>query len=268
MVNGSRFPLSIMPPDGTAPAPKSDGPPTQIVCAIHQPNFFPWLGFFDKIRRADVFVFLDEVPFNKSGSGMGCWTNRVRIDIGGQPRWFGCPVLRERGEQLIRNIHIDEAQPWRRRLLRTLETNYRRAPYFAPTMALIQPLIEHRTDKLLEFNTHAIHTISAALGAQCRFMRQSEVRASGVATERLIHLTREVGANTYLAGDGASGYQEDALFADSGIKLLHQRFAPKAYGDPARYIPGLSIIDLLMKAGFEAPFAFLGYFRQGYDPSV
>jgi hypothetical protein len=234
------------------PAPKGDGPPAQIVCAIHQPNFFPWLGYFDKIRRADVFVFLDDVPFNKSGSGMGCWTNRVRIDIGGQPAWFGCPVRREKGEQLIRTIRIDEAQPWRRRLLRTLETHYRRAPYFAPTMGLIQPLIEHQTDSLLEFNMNAIHTISSALGTQCRLMRQSEVRASGVATERVIRLTKEVGANTYLAGGGADGYQEDALFAASGIKLLYQRFAPKVYGDPARYIPGLSIIDLLMKAGLEA----------------
>src|SRR5438874_12114315 len=108
---------------------------TTILCAIHQPNFFPWLGYFDKLRRADVFVFLDDVAFNKSGSGMGCWTNRVAIQVGGKTAWFGCPVRREEGAQPVRTVRIDDRQPWRRRLLRTLEINYRRTPGFAETMA-------------------------------------------------------------------------------------------------------------------------------------
>jgi hypothetical protein len=71
------------------------------LCAIHQPNFFPWLGYFDKINRADVFVFLDQVAYPKSGSSMGSWCNRVKINIAGVASWISCPVVREHGPQSI-----------------------------------------------------------------------------------------------------------------------------------------------------------------------
>ena len=67
------------------------------VCAIHQPNFFPWLGYFEKIKRADVFVFLDHVHYPKSGNSMGSWTNRVKINISAHAKWISCPVVREHG---------------------------------------------------------------------------------------------------------------------------------------------------------------------------
>ncbi len=68
-----------------------------MICAIHQPNFFPWLGYFDKISRADVFVFLDVVDYPKSGSSMSSWVNRVMLKVGSQKTWVRCPVVREFG---------------------------------------------------------------------------------------------------------------------------------------------------------------------------
>src|SRR5688572_16171324 len=116
------------------------------ICAIHQPNFFPWLGYFDKIRRADVFVFLDNVAYPKSGSGAGSWVNRVRIAIDGAPTWVGCPIRREHGTQLIREVRIDDRQPWRKKLLRTLEVNYGRARNYVSVMPVLEKLIRFETD--------------------------------------------------------------------------------------------------------------------------
>ena len=48
------------------------------IVAIHQPNFFPWLGYFDKINKSDIFIFLDDVQFPKKG---GNWTNRVQLMV-------------------------------------------------------------------------------------------------------------------------------------------------------------------------------------------
>jgi WbqC-like protein family len=219
-----------------------------MMCAIHQPNFFPWLGYFDKIRRADVFVFLDAVAYGKSGSGMGSWTNRVPIDVGGRAVWFGCPVRRRPGMQAVCDVEIDDSQPWRGRLLRTLEVNYKRAPGFTQTIELLRPLLDYPSGRLAEFNEHAVRRLAAALGLECRFVRQSELAVTGKGTRRLIAIANAVGADAYLCGGGAAGYQEDALFAASGIDLVYQNFTARPYRDPGSFVPGLSVIDYLMWA--------------------
>ena len=67
------------------------GVPGQRLVAIHQPNFLPWLGYFDKLARADVFILLDTVQFPKKA---GSWMNRARLLVGGEPSWITVPVVR------------------------------------------------------------------------------------------------------------------------------------------------------------------------------
>lgn len=218
-----------------------------MLCAIHQPNFFPWLGYFDKIRRADVFVFLDDVQYPRSGSGgMGSWTNRVRIAINGQAQWIRCPVRRAPLETPIRDVVIDDDQPWRDKLVRTLDVTYRRAPGYAATAAWLSALITAPCTSLADFNIAAVQEIARRLGLESRFVRQSQIACAGAGTELLISITRAMGCDAYLAGGGAGGYQQDALIAEAGIGLVYQNFSPTPYGEPGRFIPGLSVIDYLM----------------------
>ena len=216
------------------------------VCAIHQPNFFPWLGYFDKIRRADHFVFLDGVAYPKSGNSMSSWVNRVRIAVNGEAVWIRAPVVRESGEQIIRGVRIDDSAPWRDKIVRTLEINYRRAPRFEPCMALMEPLIRHRCEWLADYNVNAVTRLAAALGLQGKFVRQSALDVKGHSTELLVDLVRALGASTYLSGDGAEGYQQDELFARHGIGLERLNFIPRSYAASAAFVPGLSVIDFLM----------------------
>ncbi len=218
--------------------------------AIHQPNFFPWLGYFDKIRRADTFVFLDAVDYPRSGSGgMGSWCNRVRISIQGEASWITCPLQRLPLGSPITAATIDDRQPWRKKLLKTLEANYRRAPRYAATMDLLAPLVSTQEENLAAFNIAAITSIATYLGLTTRFLRQSGLRHSGHATERLVSLVKEAGGDAYLAGGGAAGYQQDDLFGEHGVRLVPQGFSPAAYGEREGYIPGLSVIDYLMHDG-------------------
>jgi len=219
------------------------------VCAIHQPNFFPWLGYFDKIRHADVFVFLDAVAYPKSGSSMGSWSNRVQIDIHGEPAWIRCPVRRESGVQLISDVRIHDDRSWRGKLLKTLNMNYKRASKYTNVMPIITKLVEYPTDRVADFNINAIETIAAYLGLRCQFVRQSELKAQGSATSLLISITKSVGARTYLVGGGAAGYQNDELFSANDIRVAYQGFVPQLYGDGSSWLPGLSVIDFMMKEG-------------------
>ena len=91
-------------------------------CAMQQHNLFPWLGNFDKIRQADVFVFFDDVEFPRSGSGMGFWTNRARISVQGWPYWIGAPASRRHGRGRTTDLRISPNSQWRRKLMQTLET--------------------------------------------------------------------------------------------------------------------------------------------------
>ena len=87
--------------------------PGERIVAIHQPNFFPWLGYFDKIARANVFVILDSVQFPKK---QGNWMNRVRVLVHGKPHWLTVPVDRTfHGVRSVREMQIASDSPWRDR---------------------------------------------------------------------------------------------------------------------------------------------------------
>lgn len=220
------------------------------VCAIHQPNFFPWLGFFDKLRRSDVFVVLDQVNYQKSGSSMSSWCNRVKLKVRGAAAWVSCPVLREHGVQSIDTVRMNEARPWRDEMRQILRSNYASASHFDRTYPVVDELLAHPTDRLADFNVNAIRTFASVLGCEAKIVRQSELAPIGAAgTERLVAICKAVGADVYLSGDGSGGYLEEAVFARSGVALQYQRFSEPPFDDPSGFVPGLSIIDRLMHIG-------------------
>jgi RimJ/RimL family protein N-acetyltransferase len=200
------------------------------VVAIHQPNFFPWLGFFDKLRRSDTFILLDTVEFSK-----GSRTNRVEVLVGGTPHWITAPVQRAGIGGPIRDVLIDETRPWRSKVVKTLRQNYRRAD----ALALVEELVAHRDERLAGYNEHAIRRLAAVLTITTPIVRASDLAAEGRATELLIALVRAAGGSAYLAGGGAGGYQEDERFTAEGIEVLPQDFAAPH---------GLSVLHALLSA--------------------
>ena len=221
-----------------------------MLVAIHQPNFFPWLGFFDKLKKAEIFIVLDQVQFPKTG---GNWTNRARILVQKTPRWLTVPIVRNyHGFRLISEIEINEKIPWRKKMRDTLRCSYAEAPYYQEIIPLLETLINYQTRNLLRFNMHILEVLMHALRmdyAKVRF--QSKLHSQGRATDLLISLTKAVGADTYICGGGASEYQENEKFRQNGIKLVFQSFQHPIYNQHQikLFIPGLSIIDVLMNCG-------------------
>jgi hypothetical protein len=222
------------------------------IVAIHQPTFFPWLGFFDKIARSDVFILLDDVQFPKKG---GTWSNRVQLAVNGKASWVTMPVVRSfHGTRIIKEMKIDNSAPWRENLLKTVQNNYGRAPFFKQVFLLFTDLVNNPTDSLADYNKAAINVLAKAVGLDIsKLVIGSTLEVEGAATDLLINMTRAVGGTAYLAGGGAGGYQEDEKFAAAGIELIYQNFIHPTYPqyNTSEFIPGLSIIDALMNVGFD-----------------
>lgn len=220
--------------------------------AIHQPNFLPWLGYFDKIRRADVFIVLDDAQFQKTGA---TWSNRVQLLIAGAPAWITMPIVRAyHGTRTISEMEIDDRSPWRDKLLRTIDLNYRRTPHFGTVYPWLASLVKLQTKSLVEYNLHAIRETLDAIGLTSKtLVLSSGLSVQTRATDRLIELVRAVGGDAYLAGGGAQGYQEDRLFGEAGLELVNQAFQHPVYRqhNSPTFVPGLSIVDGLMNCGFN-----------------
>jgi hypothetical protein len=228
-----------------------------LIVAAHQPNFFPWLGYFDKIARADAFIVLDNVQFPKTG---GTWINRVRLAARGEPMWVTMPVRRAyHGVRTIRDMEIDDSVPWRKKLLQTLRTNYAPAPHFNAVFPEIERLVAFASASVLEFNLQVIHALCAWLSLDTKkLVLASTLPTQGHATDLLIELVKGIGGSTYLSGDGAGGYQEDEKFADAGLRLARQQFAQPVYEQGVHpFVPGLSCLDALMHCGVSGTRALL-----------
>ena len=221
------------------------------VVAIHQPNFFPWLGYFDKIARCDRFVFLDHVQYPKSGAGN--WSNRVQLMVGGRPQWVTAPIDRAfSGVRAINDLEFAARPPWREKFRKTLVANYGRTPFFSETMACLDPILADADDNLSRFNGGAIRQLIAHIGLRGpTLFRSSELDVTGSSNDLLISIAAAVGADTYLCGGGSAEYLDAPVFAAAGVNLVFQQFVhpsyPQARSD--RFVPGLSIVDALMNCG-------------------
>jgi hypothetical protein len=220
--------------------------------AIHQPNFFPWLGYFDKIAKADVFVFLDHVQFPKKG---GVWTNRVKLLIGGSPTWCTATINRQyHGTRKINEMTFLQGNPWREKMLKSLEHEYKKHPFFSEVVRVVGPLLLNPENGIADYNIQAITELAKAVGLNTEKMkRSSQYSVDGASNEMLCTLTRAVGGDVYICGGGAESYQEDEKFAAQEIGLQYQNFVQPMYPQKsqASFVPGLSIIDILMNQGFE-----------------
>ena len=222
------------------------------IVAIHQPNFFPWLGYFDKIVRSRIFILLDDVQFEKKG---GTWTNRVKIAINKSAKWLTAPIDRAyHGTRAINEMQFASKAKWRRKLVETIRLNYKKASAFKECFPVIEELLSNKTNSIAKYNELSIRTLMRHLELQQTELRLSSSLPVGTTgTERLIELVKAVDGDAYLCGGGAAGYQQDQLFDDNRIKLVYQNFEHPVYSQfhSDSFIPGLSIIDALMNHGFS-----------------
>jgi hypothetical protein len=221
-------------------------------CVVLQPSYIPWRGYFHQIQKADVFVFYDDVQYDRDG-----WRNRNRIKTPNGPVWLTIPVLRKgsvtEGIE-IRDIRIAWDRPWNRKHWTAIETSYRRAPYFETYRGLLEPFYLSHPDRLADFTIALTVAIAGAMGLHGRrFVRSSELGASGQKTDRLVEILGRVGADHYVSGPSARGYLEEEKLARAGVMLEYMTYDYPEYDQlHPPYEAQVSILDLLFTKGPDA----------------
>ncbi|HEX8145357.1 MAG TPA: WbqC family protein [Pyrinomonadaceae bacterium] len=224
----------------------AEHPETLVVL---QPGYLPWLGFFDQMRRSDIFVFYDDVQFDKNG-----WRNRNRIKSPKGPHWLSVPVRVSSLSQRILETEIDNRQPWARKHLGTIKQFYARAPYLKRYLPELEELLAGRVwERLIDLDVAVVELLSGWLGISRRTLRSSALRIEGERSERLLNICLALGARRYLSGSAARVYLDTELFARHGVEVEWQDYEHPVYPQQhGEFVPFLSALDLLLNCGDES----------------
>ncbi len=219
---------------------------------ILQPSYIPWRGYFDQIRRADLFIFYDDVQYDKHG-----WRNRNQIKTAQGKQWLTIPVHSQGVTKgiAIRDVKIDWSKPWAQNHLKALTSAYNKTPYFQDYLPLLESFYGRRDECLADFTIETTISLSRELGlTSTRFLRSSELPGiDGVKTDRLIQILKQTGATHYLSGPSARDYIEQEKFDRAGLALEYMEYNYPEY--PQLYPPFdsyVSILDLLFMTGKDA----------------
>ncbi len=221
-------------------------------CVILQPSYIPWRGYFHQIKKADVFVFYDDVQYDHHG-----WRNRNRIKTPRGLKWLTIP-LRSTGEQWrtssICEMQISPDGNWSRKHFETLQHNYSKAPYYSDSLPMLKRWYENPPTRLADFTIETTIELARQLGIEAtQFMRSSTLGCSGSKTERLLEILQKIAATHYISGPAAKDYLDVALLNSAGITVEWMVYDYPEYPQLfPPYEPQVSALDLLLNTGPQA----------------
>jgi hypothetical protein len=223
-----------------------------MIVAAHQPHYLPWLGYLDKMAKADLFVVMDDLQFEAQN-----FQNRQRVKLPDGAAWLTVPLARGSQAERIVDKQIDTAQGgrhcWRHRHWSTLETNDRRAPHWSRYADELRDVYATAWTSILELDLHMLQLARRWLDIRTPVLRSSQLALRGAKTDRILDLCLKVGARAYLTGRGGSaGYLDSEKLGRAGIGVIWQSFDHPVY--PQRYPERgfdshLGFLDLLFNCG-------------------
>jgi len=228
-----------------------------MIVTIHQPEHLPWLGFFNKVDRADTLILLDTVQYRKN-----YFQNRNRVLMSGDPLWLTVPVATKgHTGRSIREMMIDNRTAWRRKHKETLLQAYGGHPFFDEHRGFFSQIYGQEWVGLSELNEHLIQYLLDHLGIAPKVFRSSDLGASGGKSELLLELCTKVGATIYLSGTSGREYLDERPFERAGVEVAYHTFKHPVYPQlgAGRFVSHLSAIDLLFNLGPDS----LAVIREG-----
>jgi hypothetical protein len=216
---------------------------------IHQPDFLPYFGFFQRLIQADCYVVLDTVQFLR---GSQSWHHRDRIKTPEGVVWLTIPVQKTAQKTAINEMRISYEQPWQQQHLRQLAHGYRKASYYSQIMPALECLYQQQPEYLATFTLASIQLLAGLFAIDCPQIMASDLKVSGSGNELLADILVAVGATRYLSGIGAKAYFLTEPYRQAGVEVVWQQFEHPVYPQlHGAFEPYLSSVDLLFNCGIE-----------------
>lgn len=222
-----------------------------VVLASHQPDFFPWMGYFYKMFKSDIFVFSDNVLFSKTGRHN---YNDI-LTVNGRHR-FTIPIHYHLKN--LNELKLASDEKTVNKMIKTLWMEYKKADHFDEAFPVIEELLCYSTqaNSLADFNRVCIMKFADAfkLTGSREFHISSQLDLKEKRDERCIEMCKMFDADTYFSGVGAKDYHIEAKYAANGVRLIYSDYQPIQYKQTQKeFVENLSVIDYTMNCGFVLP---------------
>ena len=220
-----------------------------LIVTIHQPNYFPYPGFFQKVLLSDIYVILDRAQFEFD------ITNRNKI-ITPEGSWSRISVPIKKGQKFfeVRNVEINNDQSWAEKNWDLICKSYDNSPFFDLYKATLNSVFKKKWNLIFDLNFYTLKKVIEWLNIKTKIIFDSELDVTGKSSEHLLNICKKLGATKYLSGPGGSDYLNEKIFEQNKIKVEYQKYDPIVY--PQKYaksfIPNLSILDLLFNMGSDS----------------
>lgn len=220
--------------------------------SMMQPSFMPWQGLFELIYYSDKFIFLDDFQFVVQSHH-----TRNKLFINNDKVGYYCvPVQKSRCFQMkLNEVMLVENIQWKKKLLRTIEYNYKKTPFFNQIYSMLSDVLNENHKTLASLNIALIIKICNLLGIQKDFLYSSnftkDTSSTAKRSARVIELLKWAEADTYISAFGSYDYMKEDKFDFKKYNVVFQNFHPKKYNQlqSSTFIPYLSIIDSLFNVG-------------------
>lgn len=218
-----------------------------MIVGIHQPNFIPWIGYFYKIYRSDIFVLLNDVQFVKNS-----YADRNSIKTSNGCCYLKLPLEIPSHTTNYNEIRIKHELNWKDKQLKTIEMNYKKAPFFKEVFSDVEMWFSSEEKMLDKFNSKIIMDISKKLNFSTEFVYSGDFHILDKSTDRLIDIIKLCGGDAYFSGMGGTKYQEEERYKEEKIKLIYTDFTYPEYPQLWKgFEKNLTVLDILFNCGYE-----------------
>ena len=208
--------------------------------AIHQSQYHPWINYYIKIAKADIFIFLDEVQFQKNGL-----QNRNKIKTLSGEKWITIPVK----QSMSQKISEVESQGilWKKKHYNSITQNYKNSVLIFND--LYGKMYQNNVTNLSNINRNIIESTCKYFGIDTEIISQSELKTEGKKSDLIIDICKKLKCDTYISGPGAISYLEKENFKRNNIDIIVHENITLKYDQNHRdigFIPNLSSLDFIL----------------------